>query len=184
MKITDWLITAEGECQPRPAAKAWDLVRDRYYFHQFLTDIIDLLDNAPSEREELNFLPQIRMQMRQIAINSYWLTTQQTPPNPKTGAGVQVLYNEIGYPLTVQNVLTEPGVTSSIHNHGTWGVIYMLEGHEKHTFWRRINAAEEPFRIEPAGERIFGLGEIISFMPDTIHQVITLDEQPTLTKSW
>ncbi|MEL7355642.1 MAG: cupin [Cyanobacteria bacterium J06634_6] len=181
METTDWLVNADGQCHPRPAAKTWDLIRDRYYFHRFLTEIVDLLDRAPSELEEWDFLPQIRMQVRQLVTNSYWLQTQKPGVNPKTGVGLQTLYDEIGYPLTVQNVLSEPGVVSPIHNHGTWGVTAILEGREKHTFWRRIDQEKHPFKIEPVGERTFGPGEIISFMPESIHQVTTIEAVPTLT---
>ncbi|ESA32416.1 cupin [Leptolyngbya sp. Heron Island J] len=181
MEITDWLVTATGECQPRPAAKAWDLIRDRYYFHRFLTDITDLLDQAPHELEEWNFLPQIRMRVRQLFTNSYWLKTQQPDPTSKAGVSIFTLYDEIGYPLTVQNVLSMPGVVSPIHNHGTWGVTVIIKGQEKHTFWRSAGSQHQPFKIEPAAERVFGPGEIVSFMPETIHQVTTVGETPTLT---
>ncbi|MEM9976761.1 MAG: cupin [Cyanobacteria bacterium P01_D01_bin.2] len=181
MEITDWLVTATGECQPRPAAKAWDLIRDRYYFHRFLTDITDLLDQAPNEQEEWNFLPQIRMRVRQLVTNSYWLETQEPALNPKTGVAILTLYDEIGYPLTVQNVLSQPGVSSPVHNHGTWGTTVIIKGQEKHTFWRPVDNQHQPFKIEPAGEKVFGPGEIVSFMPETIHQVQTIGAVPTLT---
>ena len=181
MEITDWLVTATGQCQPRPAAKVWDLIRDRYYFHRFLTDITDLLDQAPNELEEWNFLPQIRMQVRQLLTNSYWLKTQQPSENPKTGVAILTLYDEIGYPLTVQNVLSQPGVVSPVHNHGTWGVTVVIKGQEKHTFWRLVDTDNESFKIEPTEERVFGPGEIVSFMPETIHQVTAIGTAPTLT---
>ena len=181
MEITDWLVTATGKCQPRPAAKAWNLIRDRYYFHRFLTDITDLLDQAPNELEEWNFLPQIRMRVRQLLTNSYWLKTQQPDENSKTGVSICTLYDEIGYPLTVQNVLSMPGIVSPIHNHGTWGVTVIIKGQEKHTFWRLAGSQHQPFEIEPTEERVFGPGEIVSFMPETIHQVTTVGQTPTLT---
>ena len=180
-KITDWLVTETGQCQPRPAAKAWKLIRDRYYFHRFLTDITDLLDQVPNEQDEWNFLPQIRMRVRQLITNSYWLSTQKPTANRKTGVAIETLYDEIGYPLTVQNVLSMPGSVSPIHNHGTWGVIAILEGKEKHTFWKQVDPIHQPFRIEAVGEKIFGPGEIISFMPQTIHQVSISGNLPSFT---
>ena len=181
MEITDWLVTETGQCQPRPAAKTWDLICDRYYFHRFLTEIIDLLDQAPNELEEWNFLPQIRMRVRQLVTNSYWLQTQLPNLEDNRDASVLTLYDEIGYPLTVQNVIAKPGMVSPIHNHGTWGVIAILKGQERHTFWRRVDGDHQPFKIEPTGEKKFGPGEIISFMPQTIHQVSTVENTPTLT---
>ncbi|MGD1900210.1 MAG: cupin [Phormidesmis sp.] len=181
MEITDWLVTAAGQCQPRPAAKPWSLVRDRYYFHRFLTDIIDLLEQAPNEQEEWKLLPQIRMRVRQLVTNSYWIQTQKPAAHSKTGVGIQTLYDEIGYPLTVHTVFSLPGVVSPIHNHGTWGVLAILEGQEKHTFWQQIDPENNPYQIKPAGERMFNPGEIVSFLPESIHQVQAANGAPTLT---
>lgn len=175
----DWLVTDDGQCQFRPAKREWDLIRDYYYLHRFLTEIVDLLDKVNSE-VEWDYLPQIRMRVRQLITNSYWVQSQYLAPCPKTGISILTLYDEIGYPLTVQNVTFAPGFVSPIHNHGTWGVIAVLKGQEKHTFWRRVDAAH-PHKIERVGEQIFNPGEIISLMPDAIHQVEAVGDEPTVT---
>ncbi|MGB8702945.1 MAG: cupin [Thermosynechococcaceae cyanobacterium] len=181
MHSRDWLVTDEGECQSRPATREWDLIRDRYYFHRFLTEITDLLDRAIHESDEWDYLPQIRMRVRQLIANSYWVRTQCPDPCAKTGFAIQTLYDEIGYPLTVQNVVFQPGVGSPIHNHGTWGVVTVLQGQEKHTFWRRTYDPEFPNQIAPVGEKILAPGEIMSFTPQAIHSVEAIGTEPTLT---
>jgi predicted metal-dependent enzyme (double-stranded beta helix superfamily) len=158
------------------------LLAEHYYFHRFLTDIVDLIGKAPNETEEWDFLPQIRLLVRKLITNSYWLQTQQLAPDPKTGVGILTLYDEIGYPLTVQNVTFAPSTTSPIHNHGTWGVVAVLKGQEQHTFWQRVpDDPDHPHRIEVVGHKILSPGEMISFMPDAIHQVQALSDQPTVT---
>jgi predicted metal-dependent enzyme (double-stranded beta helix superfamily) len=72
-------------------------------------------------------------------------------------------------------------VKSSIHNHGTWGVVAVLKGQEKHTFWRRVPTSEFPDQIEQVGEHILNVGEIISFTPHAIHQVEALGNEPTVS---
>lgn len=181
MKSQDWLVTDDGQCQPRPAVRVWDLLRERYYFHQFLTEITDILGQAMHETEEWDFLPQIRTKVRQLITNSYWLQTQHGDPDTKTGVAIQILYDEIGYPLTVENVSFAPGRRSPIHNHGTWGVVAVLKGQEKHTFWRRANDPESPDRIEPVGTKILEPGEIISFTPDAIHHIEAVGDRPSVT---
>lgn len=181
MQTPDWIVTDDGSCEPRPTVRQWDLLRERYYLHQFLTEIIDLLDQAPNEAEEWDFLPQIRLRVRQLVTNSYWLHTQFQPPNPHTGVGIQILYDEIGYPLTVETVAFAPGMVSTIHNHGTWGVVAVLAGREKHTFWQRVGDPEFPDRIEPVAEKILSAGELISFTPGAIHCVEAIAETPTIT---
>lgn len=181
MNAQDWLVTENGQCQARPSAREWDLIRNHYYLHRFLTEIVDLLDQAPSELDEWDFLPQIRRQVRQLITNSYWVQTQFLPACSKTGVSILTLYDEIGYPLTVQNVTFAPGVVSPIHNHGTWGVVAVLKGQEKHTFWRRVPGADSPHQIEPVGERVFHAGEIVSFVPDAIHQVQAIGAEEAVT---
>lgn len=181
MSQQDWFVTDIGQCQPRPSAREWDLLRERYYLHQFLTEILEILANALAETDEWDYLPQIRMRVRQLMLNSYYVKTRYTEPEPQTGVSVTTLYDEIGYPLTVQNVMVNPGVMSPIHSHGTWGVLFQIRGQERHTFWRRVNDPEQPYRIEAVGDRTLDPGEIISFMPDAIHQVETVGDEPSLT---
>ncbi len=181
MASQDWFVNDLGDCQPRPTKREWDLLRERYYLHQFLTEILDILANAPHELEEWDYLPQIRLKVRQLVANSYWVKSNHSPPNPRTGAHVTTLYDEIGYPLTVQNVATLPGSLTSIHNHGTWGVIFQIQGTECHRFWRRTNSKDEPFHIEPSGEHLLEPGQVLSFHPEAIHQVQTVGKTTSVT---
>lgn len=181
MEQWDWLVMGDGICQPRPTARSWDLIRERYYLHHFLTEIIDILESAPCEAEEWDYLPQIRMRVRQLILNSYWVQTRYVEPSPTTGVSVLTLYDEIGYPLTVQVVVTAPGTVSPIHNHGTWGVVAVLKGSENHILWRRIGDSALPDKIERVQEKLLTSGEIISFTPDAIHQVEVVGDQPSVT---
>ena len=181
MRIKDWLVTDSGECQARPSAREWDLIREHYYLHRFLTEIIDLLDSAPQESEEWDYLPQIRMRVRQLVMNSYWIQTQFQEISSITGVSILPLYDEIGYPLSIQNVTTAPAIASPIHNHGTWGVVALIKGREKHTFWRQREDLDCPGQIEFVGEKILNPGEIISFMPNAIHQVTAIGTEPVRT---
>ena len=174
----DWFVDEVGRCQQRPTPRPWDLLQDHYYLHQFLSDVLHILDYAPDEFDQWDYLPQIRRKVRKLILNSYWLTTQKADPDPKTGATVIPLYDELGYPLTVQNVITNPGIVTPIHNHGTWGVVALLEGQERHTFWQY---AADGIHIQPTGQRILNTGEMISFMPAAIHQVETLGTEPAVT---
>jgi hypothetical protein len=142
----------------------------------------DLLAQASHESEEWDYLPQIRQLVRKLITNSYWVQTQFLPHDPKTGMAIQTLYDEIGYPLTVQNVTFASGVRSPIHNHGTWGVLAQLQGQEKHTFWRRIEDDKPGSgKIEIIGEKVLYPKEIISFTPAAIHQVEAIGDRPTVT---
>ncbi len=181
MTAQDWFVAENSESQLCPGLRQWDLIRDRYYFHRFLTEIIDLCEDAPQAEDEWQKLPQIRRCVRQLVTNSYWLQTQSQDPCPKTGLAIQTLYDEIGYPLTVQVVTIQPGISSPVHNHGTWGIVAILQGQEKHTFWRRTLNPQLPDQIAVVGEQVFSAGDIISFMPQAIHGVEAVGPEPTVT---
>jgi predicted metal-dependent enzyme (double-stranded beta helix superfamily) len=178
MKGRDWLITGDGQYQACKSVRAWDLLRENYRLYRFLTEIEDVLINVADESIRL---PEIRMLVRRLIVNSYWVRSQYLEPSPTTGISVLLLYDELGFPLTVQTVTFAPGTRSNIHNHGTWGVVAVLKGQEKNTFWQRTPSPESPDRIEPTGEIILSPGDIVSFTPDAIHSVQVVGDEPTVT---
>lgn len=181
MKHRDLLVTGDGQWQVCKPAREWDLLRTPYRFHRFLTEVEDALEAAI---DEVDCLPQLRLLVRRLITNSYWIQTQYVQPDPDNGTGVIMLYDEIGYPLTVQIAVYQPGKVSTIHNHGTWGVVTVLKGEEKNTFWSRLNGDRQfPDRIEAIAEVTLLPGDIISFTPDAIHCIEAVGDEPTVTFS-
>jgi len=180
MKYRDLLVTETGDWQVCKPAREWDLLRTPYRFHRFLTEVEDVLESA---RNEVDCLPQLLLLVRRLITNSYWIQTQYVEPTLPLGTGVIMLYDEIGYPLTVQIATYLPGISSSIHNHGTWGVVAVLKGEEKNTLWRRVPSPEFPDWVEPMAEAIVLPGDIISFTPGAIHSIEALGDEPTVTFS-
>ncbi|MEH1783631.1 MAG: cupin [Nostoc sp.] len=178
MKGRDWLLTGDGQYQACKSVTAWDLLRENYRLYRFLTEVEDVLNGSDNET---NCLPEIRMLVRRLIVNSYWVRSQHLEPSPKTGTSVLLLYDELGFPLTVQTVTFAPGTRSNIHNHGTWGIVAVLKGQEKNTFWRRTNSPEFQDKIEATGEVTLFPGDIISLTPDAIHSVEAVGEEPTVT---
>lgn len=182
----DWLVTDDGDCQVCKSAREWDLLRTPYRFYRFLTEVDNVLENLEDgEVRDLEtsqvFLSKIRLLVRKLITNSYWIQTQYLEPCPETGTSVMMLYDELGFPLTVQTVTFARGITSAIHNHGTWGIVAVLKGQEKNTFWRRTNDPDLPNKIEQIGEKVLNPGDIISFTPDAIHSIEAVSEEPTIT---
>ncbi|MTJ09604.1 cupin [Anabaena sp. UHCC 0204] len=178
MQGKDWFVAENGQYQICKSARIWDLLRDNYRLYRFLTEVEDVLHNVEDESTRL---PEIRMLVRRLIVNSYWVNSQSLEPEAKTGISVLLLYDELGFPLTVQTVTFVPGTTSNIHNHGTWGVVAVLKGQEKNTFWRRSSHPDFPDKIEKTGEIILSPGDIVSFAPETIHHVQAMGEEPTVT---
>jgi predicted metal-dependent enzyme (double-stranded beta helix superfamily) len=178
MQAQDLFVAENGQYQVCKSARSWDLLRDNYRLYRFLTEVEDILKNVEDESTRL---PEIRMLVRRLIINSYWVQSQSLQPDLKTGISVLLLYDELGFPLTVQTVTFAPGTTSNIHNHGTWGVVAILKGQEKNTFWRRSSNPDFPDKIEKVGEINLSPGDLISFTPETIHQVQAIGKEPTVT---
>lgn len=178
VKGKDWLLTGDGKYQVCKSARDWDLLRENYRLYRFLTEIEDVLDGV---EDESSCLPEIRMLVRRLIVNSYWVQSQSLAPDAVTGNSVLLLYDELGFPLTVQTVTFAPGTRSTIHNHGTWGVVAVLKGKEKNTVWQRTPTPDFADKITPTGEIILSPGDIVSFTGDAIHSVEAVGEEPTVT---
>jgi predicted metal-dependent enzyme (double-stranded beta helix superfamily) len=156
------------------------LLATSYRFHRFLTETEDLLQQAKTE-DQCDCLPQLRRLVRKLILNSYWVQTQRPKPSPGREILTLNLYDEIGYPLTVQIETYQPGTESSIHNHGTWGVVMILQGQEKNILWQRAPDPQFPDKIIPVEEKILRVGDVISFTPTAIHCVQAIGEQELVT---
>jgi predicted metal-dependent enzyme (double-stranded beta helix superfamily) len=173
----NWLVTDQGDRQafgdpniPEP---------ERYYrLYRFLTDVEDILNASPSD---IDCLGAITPLVRQLLISSYWLQMDYQLPSPDQGWSVHFLYREHDFPLTVQMVCWLPGRTSPIHNHGTWGIVALIGGQERHRLWRRQPHPDYPDRIAPLDEVILNPGDVIALTSDAIHSVEPLGDEPTVS---
>ena len=178
MKTRDWLVNGSGNYELCQSVRPWSLLKENYRLYRFLTEVEDAINDV---EEEYIKLPEIRRLVRKLILNSYWVRSQRFDSNPKNGISVSLLYEELGFPFTVQTVKFFPGAMSTIHTHGTWGVVGILKGQEKNTFWQQKDSANGQIRLERTGELILLPGDIISFNPDVIHSVEALGDEPTIT---
>lgn len=176
----DWIVTEDGQCQPCPTPREWDLLETPYRFYCFLAQVDEGLKQAKTEHQ-CDCLPILRKLVRKLVLNSYWLQTQRPEPTTTGETAILNLYDEIGYPLTVQIEMLSPGATSSIHNHGTWGIVAVLQGQEKNTLWRRTPEPEFPDKVSPIEEKTLSYGDVISFVPEAIHSIQAIGNEPLVT---
>lgn len=178
METGDWIVNREGRWE-RLLQEDTDLsLPSPYRLYRLLGDLDDIL--AATE-DDAGRLQQICPRVRRFLSDSPWLEAQFLPPDPQKGWSVLMLYDEPDYPLTVQIVTWEAGRVSPIHNHGGWGLVAILAGREKNTIWRREPDAEHRDRIERAGDLYLESGQIASFLPDAIHCVEALGDEPTVS---
>jgi len=114
-------------------------------------------------------------------MSSSWLQSAVRKPDPNTGWSVFKLYDEPFFPWTVQTAAWLPGKTSEIHNHATWGVVAVIYGQEKNIFWKRSLNSDVENAVERVGDRILSPGDIITFVPNAIHCIETVGNEPTIT---
>lgn len=182
MKTADWLVKEDGICRLCQSVREWDLLAEEYRLYRFLTEVEDIMRLAVAEGiDEESSLSGLRMLVRKLLLNCYTVKTRLPEPNETTGVSVVVLHDEVGFPMTIQTEMNLPGTTSPIHNHGTWGVVMVLQGKMKNIFWKRVPTAEFPNKIERIGERIIESGDIISFTTEAIHSTQALGDEPTIT---
>jgi predicted metal-dependent enzyme (double-stranded beta helix superfamily) len=84
-------------------------------------------------------------------------------------AEIQRLY--VSDELTILNVIWAPGMTLMPHNHNMWAVIGVYGGREDNIFWRRCKDNDRG-RVEAAGAKSIGPGEVRPLGPEIIHSVI------------
>ncbi len=174
--MADWWVSNGGDCHP--LATAPTQVPQPYRLYRFLSDLDDVLAHEPDDYERLR---QICPRVRDLLTAATWLQLNFTQPAPQPGWSVTLLYSEPDFPLTIQNVVWLPGGKTPIHNHGTWGVVALVSGCERHRFWRRAPQPRYPHAIERVGECLLEPGDCIAFMPAAIHQVEVLGDEPSLS---
>ena len=103
-----------------------------YRLYRFLTDLEDIITN---ETQESIIVRKLIPKVRRLLTESEWIQMEYTVPDPQVGWSVNTIYDEPDFPLTVQMVTWLPGEVTPIHNHATWGIVAIIAGTEKNTFW-------------------------------------------------
>ncbi len=178
----NWLVNDRGICQPyfpESESDPVDVDSKPYRLYHFLSDLDRVLESEADEIERLNIIIPL---VRKLLMSAEWLHTSYDQPNPQTGWSVRTLYKEQGYPITVQTVAWNSGNVSPIHNHATWGIVAVMNGQEKNTFWRRVPTTnKKQQKIEQTSEKTLYSGNIIGFTSEAIHCVEPLGAEPVIT---
>ncbi|MCG9893340.1 MAG: cupin [Thermosynechococcaceae cyanobacterium MS004] len=183
MTNQDLWVGKDGQCATWALSHQEVALTQPYRLYRFLTDLEDILAQEADDQRRLTLICPL---VRRLLNSSTWLLDNYLPPDPDTGWSVLMLYDEPDYPITVQTVVWTPGTVSPIHNHATWGVVALLSGQEKNTFWQRSATTDtsdhiETDRIEQVGDRILSPGDILCLMPDAIHHIEALSDEPTIS---
>ncbi len=173
----NWLVTDDGHYRTFGDTNIAEPA-EYYRLYRFLTDLEDILKVT---HDDVTRLEAITPLVRTLLISSFWLQMEYDPPHPKTGWSVRFLYQEHDFPITIQMVAWSPGQRSPIHNHGTWGIVALLDGQERNRLWHRQPTADHPDRIAPTQDLILNPGDIVALTADAIHSVEPLGDAPTIS---
>jgi predicted metal-dependent enzyme (double-stranded beta helix superfamily) len=175
MQVRDWLINEKGKDELCNPVGTSDL-SSFYRIYHFLNDLESTLKLEIDDRQRLSI---IRPMVRRLLMSSYWIQKAIAPIDPKTGWSLTKLYDEPFFPWTIQTTLWGTGQDSPIHNHGTWGVVAIISGIEHNSFWRRTNPNNpKDLSVEKTGECTLYPGDLISFLPETIHSIKAVGDKP------
>jgi predicted metal-dependent enzyme (double-stranded beta helix superfamily) len=173
----NWLVTDDGTHSTFGNPET--IEPGRYYrLYRFLTELEDILDIF---HDDISRLEAITPLVRRLLVSSYWLQMEYNTPDPITGWSVNFLYREYEFPITVQMVAWLPGHTSSIHNHGAWGIVALVGGQERNRLWRRAPEPSHPDQLELVDEVILNPGDVIALTANAIHSVEPLGDEPTIS---
>jgi predicted metal-dependent enzyme (double-stranded beta helix superfamily) len=178
MTAQDYWVGENGQCVPWDLSAQEATLAQPYRLYRFLTDLEDILEQEPDDQRRLRLICPL---VRRLLNSSTWLLDNYLPPDPDTGWSVLMLYDEPDYPITVQTVVWSPGSISPIHNHAAWGIVALLSGQEKNTFWQRSGTADTPDRIKQVGDRTLSPGDILCLMPGAIHHIEAVSDEPTIS---
>jgi predicted metal-dependent enzyme (double-stranded beta helix superfamily) len=183
MSDRDWLVTNESQCRSLESRSQsigtqsyWS--EKPYRLHRFLTDIEDIIWQESDDRVRLQKICPL---VRRLLNSSDWILSNFSLPDPETGWSVQIHYDEPDFPLTVQTVVWSPQSVSPIHNHGCWGIVAMLDGQEQNNFYKRSPTPKFPDLIKQTGSQLLTPGDILCLMPNAIHQVEAIGDEPTIS---
>ncbi|APW39861.1 cysteine dioxygenase [Rhodoferax koreense] len=149
-----------------------------------LADIRQTLDRHPIDRATLAVVT-TRLE-RLAAQKALFSRADFPPPAASLGVGASTRYRlnagdgDEGLALYLNSI--NPGKTTIPHNHTTWAVIVAVEGQEENRVYSRSDDGSNPDHAQLALVRELTVqpGTSIAFLPEDIHSIHVVGDQPTL----
>ncbi|HXH13465.1 MAG TPA: cysteine dioxygenase family protein [Alphaproteobacteria bacterium] len=156
------------------------MAADPYTLPQFVQDLRRIAGQTAAPGD---IIAHLRPLVQRLALSKAWLQPRHFECDPEQGFGVHLLHEESDHTLAVFAIGWLPGRGAPPHNHGTWAVVAGVDGPEKNVFWKRLDDGSRPgyAELRKEGERSFGPGEVVAFLPDDIHSVTNETERVTVS---
>ena len=154
--------------------------REDYGVPEFAADLRAL---AAQTDDPARMIKAVRPLALRLGLDKRWVRPEHYRCDEEQGFGVHLLHEETDHTLAVFAISWLPGRGAPPHNHATWAVVAGVDGPELNTFWKRVDDGSRPGHAEivKAGEKEFGVGDVVSLLPDGIHSVRNATERVTLS---
>jgi predicted metal-dependent enzyme (double-stranded beta helix superfamily) len=91
----------------------------------------------------------------------------------RSGAAATVLASDGPEDLTLVYARFSPESPTPVHDHGTWGIAYVVEGHDRYVAWERLDdgSKSERAQLRVQYEKVLGPGDSVYWLdpPADIH---------------
>lgn len=147
---------------------------------QFVNDLraVTAVTKDPQE-----IVSRVRPLTRELALAKTWLEPRYHVCDPEQGFGIHLVHEESDHSLAVLVAAWLPGRGAPPHNHGTWAVVAGIDGAEKNIFWKRLDDGSRSgyAELRVQGEKVFGPGDVLVMLPDSIHSVVNETDRITVS---
>lgn len=85
--------------------------------------------------------------------------------------------------LTVFAIASPPGFVSSVHDHGSWGLVGQVIGEEIESLYQQKDTTGSMVRLELISTSSLRPGELVTILPPArdLHQVTTISSEPSVS---
>jgi predicted metal-dependent enzyme (double-stranded beta helix superfamily) len=141
-----------------------------YGIAEFVGDLRRIAGETSDARA---IIARVRPLARELAFAKAWLAPGHYRCDAEQGFGAHLLHEEPDHTLAVFAASWLPGRGAPPHNHGTWAVVAGVDGDETNVFWERLDDGSRAgyAELRKQSEKVFGCGDVVSFLPDSIHSV-------------
>jgi predicted metal-dependent enzyme (double-stranded beta helix superfamily) len=153
---------------------------DTYTLSQYVADLRTVVAEIQGDEA---IVKRVRPLAQRLALNKDWIDPRYYTCDEVQGFGVHLLHEEPDHTLAVFALAWLPNRGTPAHDHGTWAVVAGVDGDEKNTFWKRLDDGSRAgyAELKHNGERVYGPGEVVSFLPSEIHTVWNHTDAVTLS---
>ena len=153
----------------------------RYSLEEFIDDMSRLVDSATTQAE---LFDRGSAHLQRLLANPEAIPERLRVPSAQSAnSGSTYLLHQAPNGLSITTVVWGPGAHVGPHDHGTWGMIGVLDNTMTETRWRRLDDGEQDEFALLEQDRITQNtpGEVTLLTPDVdeIHQMDNLTRWPT-----